>query len=54
MYMADPKVTTKMSFDFTPEDMKVLNTLKRQMAATQGRVSVVAVIRAAIRKAAAK
>jgi hypothetical protein len=44
--------TTKLSMDFTPDDMKILNALKREMAATQGRVSVVAVIRAAIRKAA--
>lgn len=51
--MADSKVT-KLSMDFTPEDMKILNSLKRDMAATQGRVSVVAVIRAAIRTAAAK
>jgi len=45
---------TKLSFDFTPDDMKVLTALRRDMEATQGRVSVVAVIRAAIRKAATK
>jgi len=45
---------TKLSLDFTVEDMKILTSLKRKMAATQGRVSIVAVIRAAIRTAVAK
>jgi hypothetical protein len=45
---------TKLSFDFSPDDMKVLRFLKREVEKTQGRVSMAAVIRFAIRTAAAK
>lgn len=51
--MTDTKVT-KLSLDFTAEDMKMLNKLRSAMEKTQGRVSVVAVVRAAIRTAASK
>jgi hypothetical protein len=51
--MNKPKLKKK-SLDFTSEDMKIIDTLRRGMEATQGRVSLVAVIRSAIRKAAAK
>jgi hypothetical protein len=46
--------TTKFSIDLTPEDKKLLSTLKAQMAVSQGPVSTAAAIRAAIRTAVAK
>lgn len=52
--MATKNEVIKLSFDFTSEDMKVLNILKREMEEKQGVVSLVAVIRMAIRKAATK
>lgn len=46
--------TINMNIDFSEEDMKFLHVLRKAMENQQGRVSWAAVIRAAIRKAAAK
>ena len=45
---------TKISFGFTPADMKLLRKIKAWMALTQGPVSNIAAIRAALREMAAK
>ena len=47
-------MATKLCIDLSPEDMKFLNTIKKAMSATQGKVSHAAVVRAALRTAAAK
>ena len=41
---------TKLSFEFTAEDVKILNKIKAWMAVKQGTVSNIAAIRAAIRE----
>ena len=47
-------MATKICIDLSPDDMKVLTSLKKSMTATMGKVSHAAVIRAALRTAAAK
>jgi hypothetical protein len=44
-------MATKLCIDLSPDDMKVLNALKKSMVQIQGKVSNAAVIRAAIRLA---
>jgi hypothetical protein len=46
--------TTKLSFAFTEDDLKALEKIKANMAASQGQVSNIAAIRLAIRAAALK
>lgn len=40
---------TKLSFGFTPEDMKLLNELKDKLRITEGTLSNIAVVRKALR-----
>ena len=44
---------TKYSIDLSPEDLKLIAKLRKQMETEQGPVKMAAVIRAALRKAAA-
>jgi len=43
----------KLSFTFSPEDVKVLEKIKKAMAPTHGKLTNIAVIRMALRKLAA-
>ena len=40
---------TKLSFTFTPDDMKAIRKIQAKMSETQGKVAYVAAIRAAVR-----
>ena len=42
---------TKLSFAFTPEDMKLIEKLKKSLAVTQGTVTNVTALRYALREA---
>lgn len=44
---------TKYTIDLTPDDQKIIAKLRAEMEAVQGKVKIAAVIRAALRKAAA-
>ena len=46
-------MATKLSFAFTPDDMKILTGLKKVLAPTHGKLTNIAVIRMALRKMAA-
>jgi hypothetical protein len=46
--MADKKV----SFQFTPDDVEAIEKIKAKMSETQGKVTMIAAIRMAIRTAA--
>lgn len=39
---------TKLSFTFTPDDVKILNSLKAKLSVTMGKVSNIAAIRVAM------
>jgi hypothetical protein len=43
---------TKRGLAFTPEDMRLIERLRKQLAATQGKTSLITVIRYALREAA--
>ena len=45
---------TKLSFAFTEEDMAILASIKAELAKSQGPVSNIVAIRAAIRRAICK
>lgn len=44
-------MNTKLSFAFTPEDMKLIDRLKKTLAASQGKITNVTAIRYALREA---
>ena len=43
---------TKLSFAFSPEDMKLIEKLRKLLSASQGKTSNITVIRYALREAA--
>lgn len=52
--MGDMEQDTKLSFQFTAEDMEIMEQGRRLLAASLGTVSNIAVIRWALRKAIQK
>jgi hypothetical protein len=52
VYGSDMATYTKISFNATKDDMKLLDAIKRTMSATQGKVTNSTALRVAIRAAA--